>query len=768
MRGIKVLVLAFALSMTVLAGGAQAEDVEGEEALFTSTIPPDALLVMDLSGSMNWPPPGKTLYVPPLLDVLGIKLCSCLLSVLGAYSGPYYAASAPGYTCPCDVGETLLYNTIETINFDALTDPLCSLTCILNLPLTCKFPVWGSYANACAGPYYRCRGALGSDHHDDCSRLAISKRAIFDLLDDNDINGVTHPEDSLSLNVRLGYMNWRGGTTNLVNAIGARYSRIICNDPTSCSSAITTCNSCIAGASATGGTPIASSLEAAKTYLDANKAADSARACRAKFVILVTDGSDTLSCGGNAREDQSDQYKRRKATVAKTKALADAGYKVFVVGFGALMPENLKRTLNWAARYGGTDDPYTANTGDPDAVTPSADPCAEGSSNDPGSVALSGYAFFASNPDELAAALKTVISLISEANYSFAVPAVASVREADENNLYQASFLPQNNDPFWMGELIKYNINTDGSLGSEVWNASDLLAATAAADRVIYTYKAGSVQAFTTTNITPTDVGLASGNTTRRDQIVNYIRGVACPNSSGCNPDTVGGNVLKLGDIFRANPEIIGTPSPSFNDFLDTNNAFATFRASHPRTSAANTRLIVAGANDGQFHAFRTGTGAEAWSFIPPNLLPKLQFLAHTAHTTTLTHQFFVDGPITHSDIWLGTGDGTTKSASDWKTYVVFGEGRGVEPLSSYLWSSSQYCDSGFRATYHSTQSPYYCGYYALELTDTSSAPVFKWHLSPTSSQAPYLGDPWGKVVIARVKIGDGTNMNEKWVGFVG
>jgi hypothetical protein len=49
--------------------------------------------------------------------------------------------------------------------------------------------------------------------------------------------------------------------------------------------------------------------------------------------------------------------------VAATKQLADAGYKVFVVGFGSAMPTYLKNTLNWMAWYGGEDNPF------PDPIT---------------------------------------------------------------------------------------------------------------------------------------------------------------------------------------------------------------------------------------------------------------------------------------------------------------------------------------------------------------------------------------------------------------
>ena len=87
-------------------------------------------------------------------------------------------------------------------------------------------------------------------------------------------------------------------------------------------------------------------------------------------------------------------------------------------------------------------------------------------------------------------------------------------------------------------------------------------------------------------------------------------------------------------------------------------NAFGKFRCDNSRTSANGLRLIVAGANDGQFHAFKTSDGTEKWSFVPPNLLPQLQYLAHTTNPSALAHEYFVDGPVTVADVWLGTGDG--------------------------------------------------------------------------------------------------------------
>ncbi|MEW6740472.1 MAG: pilus assembly protein [Nitrospirota bacterium] len=628
--------------------------------------------------------------------------------------------------------------------------------------------IWGD--SSCAGPFY---SSSGSGHTFRCSKIAIAKRAICDVLDDNN-NGCIDSNndgtidtanidtsDESSLKIRIGYMrfyncsrttsaekgsspvyNYSSGCNTIIRALNTTNKEI---GDAAYSPNYSTIWSSVSGESASGYTPDAAALYEAKLYLDYHKTQDNNSACRKKFVILVTDGEDTMACDNTGTSD----YKKRKSVVMRAKQLADAGYKVFVVGFGSAMPDTLERTLNWAAYYGGTDNPLVANSGDTSAITPSSDPCNEGSSNDPGSAsaALSGYAFLAANATDLSTALKQALNIIREANYSFSAASVSSSRITDENYIYEASFQPVNNEPFWLGHLKKYNVNADGTVGSMVWDAGTVLQTTAASSRNIKTYKAGSLIDFNTTNITAADLGVTT--TAERDAVVGYIRG-----ESAYNPDN-----WKLGDIFRSNPITIGTPSAYFSDVLDTNNAFSTFRSNNQRTSANNLRVIVTGANDGQFHAFKTSNGSEYWSFIPPNLLSKLKNIAHSTHPTGLSHQYFVDGPVTAVDVWLGSGSGTTKSASDWKTLVIFSEGRGA---GTTLWSSSSSCDSGFSSTYSSTYS-YYCGYYAFDFTSTTS-PVYKWRINPTSSNAPYLGDPWSRMVVGRVKISG----NEKWVGFIG
>ena len=700
---------------------------QDESAIF-GTLSPDVLLLFDLSGSMLWAPAGRMMYISSAYN------CDTVTNI------PFYTDNGTGHTKACTIDA---YGSVP------------------------------KYSNAsCAGPFYR---SSTTGYTTNCSRLAIAKRAAFNILDDNK-NGYISSQDEKSLNIRFGYMrftacsaedlggSYSSGCNKLVKSIGSRYSSIYCNSSTSCSPSSSSTGS-VSGETASDGTSLASSLNEARLYLDAHKAADPAAACRSKFVLLITDGADTYTCGGDGTEDQSDQYKRRRAVVSKAKALADAGYKIYVVGFGASMPHFLRNTLNWMAYYGGTDNPLVDNSGSVTGFDPSADAACgisttaehniEGDgnhtyalANDPGDTSLNGYAFLASNADDLTTALKQAVSEIREANYCFSLVSVTSFRTQDENYLFEASFQPRSDDPFWLGHLKKYSLDADGNVGESLWDAGSVLAATPAANRTMYTLLSGtSLIPFQTSQITKEILGVTTD--AQRDLIVGYFRG-----EPAYNPDN-----WKLGDIYHASPVTVATPSKYFNDLRDSNRAFVTFRESHPRTSANGQRVVLISANDGQIHAFRSSDGTEVWSFIPPNLLPKLKNIAHSTHPVGLGHQYFVDGPITVADAWQGTGDGKTKSASDWGTLLVFGEGRGANPS---LWSASSSCSFGFDGAY-SADFPYFCGYYAMTLTDTAS-PAFRWRIQPATGQEPYWGDPWSKMAVGRVRI----NGNEKWVGFIG
>jgi type IV pilus assembly protein PilY1 len=499
-------------------------------------------------------------------------------------------------------------------------------------------------------------------------------------------------------------------------------------------------------------TPTAGTLGAAISYFNGTYAQDGppfsspiqsgAATCQKSSIVYVTDGLPSVDENGGP-------------------GTADS-----------LMPavlDKLRALRNLAVTIGGTPyncdiQTYIVGAGLTTAAKANLDAMAVA-----GGTEVDGHAYYADNETELENALDQILNDIQSSTYSFSPPSVSTVRLQDENYLYTAAFDPKASDPLWKGHLKKFQVQDDGSIGNAIWDAGDWLAGPSADNRVIRTLIGGSLTDFKETLLSPTYFGLASSQTEQRDQIVGYIRGKATLPSGGVQlPNT--DSSIKLGDIFHSNPITIGSPSLFFNDPRDKNLAFDKFRKDHQRTSSDGSRIIVAGANDGQLHAFETGTGAEKWSFIPPSLLPKLDGLAHVSHPPSKDkkHQYFVDGPLSAADVWLPAtvNDGTAKNESEWHTLLVSGLGMGARgPGSStdYLWSKDQSCDDQFKDKYNPPYQ-YYCGYYAFDVTNTAAYPSFKWILNPGRDDGPYLGEPWSKMVMGRVKI----NGNERWVGFIG
>jgi type IV pilus assembly protein PilY1 len=681
--------------------------------LFFAQIPPDALIVLDLSGSMRWTTAGQTMYIDSL------QTCGSDVA--------YYPA---GHTKPCSIDP---YNTPPIFPYNA--------------------PVPKYSDGSCSGPFYINSSHIG--YPTDCTRLAIAKRSIFNLLDDNQ-DTVIDGRDETSLGIRLAYMRFRDGndTVGDYNSSNIKLGR---KNTSGCTESSSTADALVIGSpyidifnrvnceSANAGTPLASSLNEGKLYLDAHKADDNAAACRKKFVILVTDGADTYACSGNASEGQTDQYKRRRESVAKAKVLADAGYYVFVLGFGADMPYYLKNALNWMAYFGGTDNPLDPNSGDINGYNPAAVSSCQVSSttqhtdghyyatsNDPGEAALTGRAFFAEDPSQLTNALKTIKKYIQEKAYSLTSAAIPLVRLVDKDVVYITSV----ETPSWDGNLKEYQLNEDGTLPVDpvtklinvnpVWDAGLILNQKNPDDRKIYTYLGGAgKEEFKLTNSNLTKEALGVPDDINRNKLINHVRGIDAYDLNG-NGNTTELREWKLGDIFHSNPVIVGEPSRFFIDG-GFSGVGGFYQANKDRT-----KVIFVGANDGMLHAFNASTGDEVWGFITNSLLKNLLSMVST-------HTYYVDSSPKVADVWFDSNGDNIKSAGEWRTLLVCGLRKGGKT------------------------------YFALNITDTLN-PIYLWEFPKSTDSATLakVGQSWSEPAIGRVKIESGSNLVEKWVAFIG
>ncbi len=449
--------------------------------------------------------------------------------------------------------------------------------------------------------------------------------------------------------------------------------------------------------------------------------------CQKNFIVYVTDGLPSVDTDGHARSaSYLMDHVKEKLTALRNLTVGSNQYdiKTYIVGVGLNADD--KGFLNEMAVRGGAD--------------------------------VNGEAYFADNPDQLQSALGRVFVNIIESSYSFSLVSVTSTRRIDENYLYEASFEPINADPFWKGHLRKYEIENDGTIGEVVWDGASLMNAADPLSRRIYTYLGRDNGLMTLIgDVSPgnfkKNLDVAEGMV---ETIRGYVRGEAA-----YNPDS-----WRLGDVMHSTPITIGGPSYYFTDILSPN-AFSTFR----ENKKDRERIVLVGANDGQFRSFAASNGSEKWSFIPPNLLGKLKNIYHSVHPVINPnpHQIMVDGPVTGADVWLGSGDGLNKLENQWRTLVVFAEGRGTRDINNesvqYLWSKWPSCDEDFSSVYSSDVYKHYCGYWAFDVTNTSQTiPTFQFRIEASGTQGNYLAEPWSRMALGRVKIAG----NEKWVGFIG
>ncbi len=399
------------------------------------------------------------------------------------------------------------------------------------------------------------------------------------------------------------------------------------------------------------------------------------------------------------------------------------------------------------------------------------------------------------NANELVESLSNLIfRMVLEEDTSFVapvVPASTTNRTISSDRVYLGLFKPQKMKP-WLGNLKKYRVSSENRLqdaneppnnattsdgdfitetnsfwGVDPTDSTKIMSLVENSDTLTRSYSDGdggiitaggaagtllarvrdgiprniyanldsansdlsaAGNAFVKTNTLATDA-MNMADTTLRDNLIDYIHGKLDYFDHDDDGNTSEISPWPMGDILHSKPLVFHYQN---YDAAKENTCYAD-------DAAGNRSMLFVGANDGMLHAFRDCDGSEAWSFIPDNLLPRLQDL------DSARHSYFVDASPTlyvhdQADDSVIDSSATTEDL----VQIVFGQRRGG-------------------GTNNLTAADPRGAYYALDLTDPET-PEFLWKVDASLADFAEMGETWGQPRLVKIKHGNAV----KIVAFVG
>jgi len=473
------------------------------------------------------------------------------------------------------------------------------------------------------------------------------------------------------------------------------------------------------GISANGGTNLARAMRTARDYFRSGVVDNWDLTCSLNFLIVISDGYW--------------QSNNQVVTVANQMRNVD-NIQTFAVGY-ALGGSNSNYSA--LATAGGTTNPL-----------------------------------YAENETELLAKITDAIKQAISGRLTFTTPAVMS--DVSRNNFVYQSTFEYETDKQWKGSLKKYQLNTDGTFGSVLWDAADKLNSKTSSTRNIWTSVIGTgYNNFTTANrdllkskmfpnITPTD--------TEVDNLINFIRGIDTYDQDADNNKTE--TIHKLADIYHSDLIVVANPEASAVDDNTSNfqkkdsyyrlqNNYNNFKsgATCGGPCANRAEIIYAGANNGILHAFKASDGEELWGYIPPNVLGVLEKIPSSKANST-NAIYGIDGSPVAKDIYFDDTPNDGKDNPRWRTILLSGLGAGgkgmfaldvTDPNSpTHLFAFNNDETNKFVEHWDVNASKFEFGYVGGNIT-----PEYDYRK---------LGETWSTPRIIRIKV-DG---KDRWVAVFG
>ena len=272
----------------------------------------------------------------------------------------------------------------------------------------------------------------------------------------------------------------------------------------------------------------------------------------------------------------------------------------------------------------------------------------------------------AANPKELIDGLTDVFNNIEGRSGGAASVAFSDAALQTGTKVFEVGFNSNN----WSGDLVAKLLNSNGTVGAQVWSADTQLGGLVAATsdtRKIFTYNddTNAGVAFSWNALSSrqqSDLNAAAGD--GQTETLPYLRGQTT-DDGGLYRNRQGEH---LGDIVRSTPAFVAAnPSAWPNDQAHNSGVFADYSSF---VSTVRTPAIYVGGNDGMLHGFNANTGDEMMAYIPNALFSSAAGEGlHALTEKDYKHRHYVDGSPTVVDARIGGGSG----AAAWKTVLVGG-----------------------------------------------------------------------------------------------
>lgn len=356
----------------------------------------------------------------------------------------------------------------------------------------------------------------------------------------------------------------------------------------------------------------------------------------------------------------------------------------------------------------------------------------------------------ARTPSDISAAMRRIIAAFNDGESPAGTIGVTGARIGTGSLNVQPRYESANNGTDWYSRLtaetVSANILTGETTFDFAWEASAKMAGQDA--RTIRFARTSnnivpSVQEFTAGNVSLDDLCNGALSRCSADQIqgldegMTIERAVAYLRGSRTDEGVLRTRTTILGDIINSSP-VLSSPTDDYG-YRALGGTLGTSYAAFLATKKEGDRpMVYVGANDGMLHAFDGRTtsagGQEVFGYIPATALGHMgnllyPYVAADQNDQKFQHRYYVDGPITVSDVNI---DGT------WKTILVGTSGAGGRSV------------------------------FALDITNPGSFSVL-WEvndlISGNAGISNHIGHVLGKPVIVPVKDSAG---NVRWKAIFG